>query len=198
MTIGCAVLAAGASRRLGSLKQLVPFRGEVLVRRAVRAACASTCDEVAVVVGCRRRDVERAVAGLGAEVVFAAHWGVGLAESVRGAAAWARERKLDALVLTACDQPLLGAEHIDALCDRHRRGAELVASSYAGTRGVPALFAASWFDAFAALEGDRGAGSILRAAANVETVPWEDGAFDVDEVEDLVRLGTLANAPAPL
>jgi xanthine dehydrogenase accessory factor len=194
MSIGCAVLAAGGSRRLGSPKQLVLFRGEALVRRAARAACASRCEHVAIVVGCRRQGVERAVAGLGAEVRYEQGWSEGLCGSVRQATSWARERGLSALVLAVCDQPLLTAEHLDALVERHREGAEVVASSYARTRGVPALFARSWFDRLGELEGDRGAGALLRSAPGVEEVRWEDGTFDVDEVEDVVRMRALEAA----
>jgi CTP:molybdopterin cytidylyltransferase MocA len=190
--IGCAVLAAGGSTRLGIPKQLVLFRGVALAARAVRAARASACEDVAVVVGCHRGEVERAVAGLGAEVLCAEDWSKGLSRSIQLATRWGRERGVAALILAVCDQPLLGAEHIDALARRHRSaGAEVVASSYSGTRGVPALFAASWFDRLETLQGDRGAGALLRSAGRVDEVGWEDGRFDIDELEDVERMRAL-------
>src|SRR5438045_1251928 len=49
--IGAVVLAAGGSSRFGRPKQLLLFRGETLVRRAVRAAAEAGCDPVIVVAG---------------------------------------------------------------------------------------------------------------------------------------------------
>src|SRR4051812_43066870 len=51
MRTGCAILAAGASRRLGFPKQLVELCGEPLVRRAVNSALRSGAAATAVVVG---------------------------------------------------------------------------------------------------------------------------------------------------
>ena len=49
--IGAVVLAAGGSSRLGRPKQLLSFRGQTLVRRAVRAATEAQCDPIIVVIG---------------------------------------------------------------------------------------------------------------------------------------------------
>ena len=53
MRIGGVVLAAGASRRLGELKQLVRLGEETLLGRAVRVAREAGCSPVVVVVGGR-------------------------------------------------------------------------------------------------------------------------------------------------
>ena len=49
--IGAVILAAGGSSRFGRPKQLLQFRGETLVHRAVSAATGAGCDPVVVVVG---------------------------------------------------------------------------------------------------------------------------------------------------
>ncbi|HKP93984.1 MAG TPA: NTP transferase domain-containing protein, partial [Chthoniobacterales bacterium] len=50
-TIGAVILAAGGSSRFGQPKQLLSWRGETLIRRAVRAASEARCDPVIVVAG---------------------------------------------------------------------------------------------------------------------------------------------------
>jgi CTP:molybdopterin cytidylyltransferase MocA len=99
------------------------------------------------------------------------------------------------LLLAAADQPLLPAAHVRALSALARDALDdaPVASAYAGVAGIPALFPRSWFARLAALQGDRGAGALLRSC-NVRTVAWEDGAYDVDTEADFTRL-SLSRVP---
>ena len=48
--VGAVILAAGSSSRMGRPKQIIQFRGESLLRRAVLAALAGGCAPVVVVV----------------------------------------------------------------------------------------------------------------------------------------------------
>ncbi|HEX8897614.1 MAG TPA: NTP transferase domain-containing protein, partial [Chthoniobacterales bacterium] len=60
--IGAVVLAAGGSSRLGQPKQLLTFRGETLIRHAVRAAAEAGCDPVILVVGAMSDTIRSEVA----------------------------------------------------------------------------------------------------------------------------------------
>jgi len=62
--VAAVVLAAGASTRLGTPKQLVEYAGEPLVRRAAGAALGSGARPVIVVLGADADRVARALAGL--------------------------------------------------------------------------------------------------------------------------------------
>ena len=55
------VLAAGDSSRMGRPKQLLPYRGTVLVQVAVATALASQLDPVVVVTGAYAAEVEAAL-----------------------------------------------------------------------------------------------------------------------------------------
>lgn len=171
--IAAAILAAGESKRLGRPKQLELVDGEALLRRTARIALAARVARVAVVLGAYRDRVEPALAGLDVEVLDNAGWSEGMASSLRVAAAWASP--YDALLVCVCDQPDLTTDHLDALVAR--AGERAVASGYAGTVGVPAIFPRAMFPALAALTGDRGARGLLGDAL---VVPWEAGARDVD------------------
>lgn len=194
----CAVLAAGGSTRLGRPKQLVPFRGEPLVRAVTRAALASSCARVAVIVGSERAEIETAVRELDVRCIDNAAWQEGIGASVRAAVAWAREEHADGLVLVLADQALLTQAHVDRLAAAVRAGAPAAASGYDDVLGVPAAFAASQFDALARLGGERGAARVLRETAGVISVPWADGAVDVDtdaDVDVLARFETTRETP---
>ncbi|BDG03194.1 nucleotidyltransferase family protein [Anaeromyxobacter oryzae] len=189
--IGGVVLAAGRSVRLGTPKQLLVLEGEALVRRAARAAVEAGLWPVVVVVGDHADEVRGALAGLPVATVANPQYETGMASSLRRGLARLTECAPDAagVVVLACDQPRVSAEHVEALVEAQRQAGKLVAaSSYSGALGVPALFAAAVFPELLALEGDRGArGVVERDPARVCAVPLEGGELDVDTPEDWDR-----------
>ena len=190
--IAAVVLAAGESSRLGRPKQLVQFCGRSLIRGAVDAAREAGCSPVVVVLGAQAEAVRREIDSLEVRVVVNGRWREGMGGSVQAGIddLVGLGAEIEAAVLTACDQPRLSADVlrrlIEAYLGREDRAATMAACAYAGTLGVPALFAQPEFDRLLALEGDRGARGLLRAgAARVVRVSWPEGARDVDTPEDL-------------
>jgi CTP:molybdopterin cytidylyltransferase MocA len=180
-----AILAAGASSRLGRPKQLLPFRGMTLVRAIARELCSTSCDRVVVVLGAHSGNVAPALADLPVALAPNVLWSEGVASSIRCAVGWALRERCDALVLVACDQPRLTADHVEELVAVHRETRRPVASRYDGVVGIPVVFGASEFPALVALRGDTGARHVLAAAT--PAVDWPDGAFDLDTPHDVAR-----------
>jgi xanthine dehydrogenase accessory factor len=185
--VGCAILAAGASRRLGRPKQLVAVGDTTLLGHAARAACASRCRPVAVVLGSEAGRIAPCLDGLPVERLLAPGWQEGMAASLRAAVAWAAGRDLDALVVALCDQPALSAAHLDRLLAAREAGAARVGSRHGEVVSAPALFGRGDFARLARLTGDRGAAAVLRAPDTV-VVDWPAGALDIDTEEDVARL----------
>ena len=184
--IGGVILAAGGSTRMGEPKQVLELQDEPLVHAAVRAAQEGGCDIVCVVTGNAREAVEAAVADLGPVLAHNETWRSGMGGSVRhGVRA---VLPASAVVLLACDQPAVTAETIRSLIDAHdRTGQRIVASRYAGTLGVPAIFDQSCFGELCALAGDRGAKTLIQAdLARVAMVDFPDGAHDLDSPDDFL------------
>lgn len=180
--IAAVVLAAGASTRLGKPKQLVAIAGETLLERAVHTAREAGCSPVVVVLGARHIEIlEHSKLG-NAVPVINSEWMEGMASSIRlgvttlGSVAGV----VEGVLLLACDQPAATASHLRALMTSH----EMIASAYAGRRGVPAYFPASAFAGLLELRGDRGARELLQTA---KAINLPDGEVDVDTVEDLAR-----------
>jgi len=179
----CAVLAAGASRRLGHPKQLTLHFGQPLVRLAAECARQSRASATAVFVGAHASSVRAALGISPVEVVPSPDWDQGMAASIRSAVEWAEQRGSAALLLTLCDQPLLSTAHLNRLIGEFERTGLPVASYYAHKCAVPALFPRSLFGALAALSGDRGASHLLNDGRPVTRLSWPDGEFDVDTVQ---------------
>src|SRR5438067_1755850 len=187
--IGAVVLAAGGSSRLGRPKQLLSFRGETLVRRAVRAATEAQCDPVIVVIGPDGEAIRDELRATSALLVENAEWQNGLGTSIRCGLHQCAD-SIDAIVLLACDQPLVNATVVAALIAAHEKtGKPIVASSYAETVGIPALFDRSCFEALLALPAAAGAKSLIAARPDdVASILFEGGAVDIDTPEDFERL----------
>lgn len=186
--VGCAILAAGESRRLGRPKQLVLWRGHELVRHLALQALGSRANEVAVIVGAHAERVIPTVSDLPLSCMVNLGWREGVASSIRCATHWAMKAGVDALILMASDQPHLDMHHLDRLIAEHENGAAQVASRYGGVTGVPALFGEAAFRRLFTLSGDAGASALLRSDPDMRSVEWPAGEIDIDTVRDLALL----------
>ncbi|MDQ2868340.1 MAG: nucleotidyltransferase family protein [Verrucomicrobiota bacterium] len=186
--VAAIILAAGGSTRFGAPKQLLEFRGETLVAHAARCACEGGCDRVLVLAGAAHAELVDALTGTAARVIAHADWSRGIGSTIAYGVRALRSEKPDALVLLACDQPLVTPSIISALIRQHDLGRKpIVASRYAHTLGIPALFDASCFDALENLLPESGAKSLIHARAN-DAVAFPDGAIDIDTLADFERL----------
>lgn len=193
--IGLILLAAGGSRRLGRPKQLLLYRGASLVRRTAKAALASRCSKIVVVLGACADACARELDGLPLMTVINPNWEEGMSRSIRvGIAALnAAEPELDATLLTLCDQALIADRHlnrlVEAFCASHP---PIVASRYGGAFGAPALFHRRLFGELAQLTGDQGAKKIiLRHHGSAVFVDLPEAGIDIDSVEDYAGLADL-------
>lgn len=166
--------AAGASRRLGQPKQLVPLDGEPLVHRAARLAREAGCARVLVVEGAV--PLREVLSDLAVEVVRCEGWAAGPGASLRAGAA--RLGEGEAALVWLVDQWALGVKELEALL---RAPGEVAAAHYAGGLGVPARFGPRFTHVLRALPDDAGAKGWLRAnAALVTAVPMPEAEQDLD------------------
>jgi len=186
VSVAAVVLAAGASTRLGEAKQLVRFGAENLLERAVRVARDAGCSPVVAVLGASAAAVQAGCELGNAVVVMNEDWAEGMGSSVRTGVEALGEA--DGCVVMTCDMPAVTAMHLRALMD----SGEVMASSYAGRRGVPAYFPVAVFPSLMELRGDSGARELLRSALCVELT---DGELDIDTVEDVARARPLFGEP---
>ncbi len=183
------LLAAGGSRRLGQPKQLLQIDGIPLIRRMALAALATGPAELMVTLGAEIEGCRAALAGLRWREVQVTGWAEGMGRSIAVAVQAITDPSLPLLVL-GVDQPALDAAHLRSLVARGRQHPDCaVASAYADTLGIPALFPASWRPRLAALNGDQGARALLRTGdPSILGVAAPQMAVDIDTPEDLRSL----------
>lgn len=190
--VGIVVLAAGSSARLGVPKQSLKFAGETLLRRAVRTAISSGCRPVVVTLGANAEDLRGEIERFEIEIVENKNWEIGMSSSIRCGLEklLAMKPQAEGVIIIVCDQPFVSVEILTQLVENHQAsGAPIVVCAYKETVGVPAFFSREFFPHLLALEGDAGAKKIIKKfSAQVSTVAFPDGAFDVDTAEDYVNL----------
>lgn len=188
-TLHAIVLAAGASRRFGSPKQLVRLDGRPLMHTVVSRAVEVAGHAVTVVLGANAAELAPLLRHSPASVIINRDWSEGLASSIRAGVA-RLPGSCSGVMLVLADQAAVTAEDLRRLATTWRRQPELiVAAQYGSTLGAPAIFPSSSFRDLAGLRGDRGASALFhRNPDRVIRVPMESAALDIDTAEDLLRL----------
>ncbi len=185
------VLAAGASRRFGQAKQLLPYRDTTLLGWAVReAAAAMTLDEIVVVLGGASSEVLASTNLSPARVVQAPDFASGCSASYRAGIA-ALDPAARAVVVLLGDQPGVTAGTIDRVVEFWRREpSPIVVTSYRGRLGHPMLFDGSCFAELSRLTGDKAAWKIVDARGDdVGRVSLDlPYPMDVNTPDDYARL----------
>jgi molybdenum cofactor cytidylyltransferase len=182
----CIVLAAGASRRFGSAKQLAKFRRQPLVTRAIRLAEAVCGEQSLLVAGNQWSLVAAACAPLAGYFVVNPDFAEGLGGSI-AAGVSAVAGSASGILLLMADQPLIDARHLRDMVEAWSKNSQcIVVSEFDGIDGPPVIFPASLFPDLVALRGDSGARMVLQAnPARVIRVKCPDAATDVDIPADL-------------
>ena len=183
------VLAAGASRRFGSPKQLVRVGGEALLQRAVGRATEVAGHAVTVVLGAHAAELTPLVRQSSASVAINRHWEEGLASSLRFGVSQL-PGSTEAVLVTLADQAAITTFDLRRLVSAWRRQPDgVIAASYDSHTGVPAVFPSHAFPALLALRGDVGARPVLSQLADrVLRVPMPNAGIDIDTPEDLLKL----------
>jgi len=184
--------AAGASRRLGRPKQLVPLGGVPLVRRQAELLLSVT-ECVIVVTGAHGGAVEAALAGLDVTVRHNPGWADGLAGSLVAGLAAVPDSGDAALVLL-CDQYRLQAGDLKALREAWLADPDRIcAARWAAGFGPPVILPRAYFADVTRLRGDRGAKPLIAAAGEAARFVDIDGArYDLNTPGDLSGI-TLPN-----
>ncbi len=172
------LLAAGRGSRFGGGKLAAALAGKPLARHAADRLAAITFTRRIAVCSATTPDLP------GFEQLLLDPADAPLSRSIAtGIAALHGE---DAALIALADMPLVPTAHFATLLARF--DGDRVCSLIGDVTMVPAVFGAPHFTALLALDGDRGAGALLRGAPAVALDPAM--ALDVDLPADLRRAAT--------
>ncbi len=161
--ISLIILAAGASRRMNSVKQLLPWGKTSLLQHVVNVAESSNAHSVYVVTGAHRKEVHKSLENTNAFPIYNADWDAGMGSSISSGIKGILSRENpEGILIMLCDQPLIDSKYLNQLIDTFLSGAgRIVGTGYNSKIGVPAVFGSEFFEELLNLRGDKGAGKII-------------------------------------
>ena len=188
------VLAAGASTRFGSAKQLVRVNGRPLMHTIVSRAVELAGHSVTVVLGANAGELAPLLKHSPASVAVNRDWSEGIASSIRVGLKHL-PTTADGVLIALADQAAVTTDDLRRLTGAWRRNTGSIAvAQYGGTIGVPAIFPRWCFRELNELRGDRGAQVLLqRHTDRLVRLPMPSAELDIDRPEDLLALE--ANTP---
>lgn len=188
------VLAAGASRRLGRPKQLLPYHGATLLEATLQRVRECGFPQTVVTLGGAAAEVREQVDLHGVDVAVAEDFGSGCSASLK-VALQVVDPRADGIVLLLGDQPQLSPQTVAALVAT-ASDAPIAVCRYRDGLGHPFWLSRSVFGELTQMHGDKGVWKVVDSGRFAVTRMPVDAPvpLDVDTWADYQRL--LAESPS--
>lgn len=158
------ILAAGQSKRMGSIKQNLPWKRTTLLGHAIEQGLSSIADHVFVVLGSNSKAIRSKIDPSNITTINNPEWRAGMGTSIACAMQYLDKSSLhfDAVLIALSDQPLIEYKHYNKLIDSLFNNNITIAATQIDNRaGVPAIFSSQYFNLLSKLHKDHGARKIL-------------------------------------
>ena len=195
--VSAIVLAAGMSKRMGALKQLIKVGDRTLLEKTLSSVGQSRAGETILVLGHRSEEIRQAIQiDPATKIVLNDQYENGMSTSIQAGLRNVSPATSAALIVLA-DQPYLMPDVIDQLIEeREKSGASILFPVYKGFRGNPVLIDRSLFPELMQISGDIGCRSLFGLhSTKIGKVIVEDAGIliDIDTQEDLAKIASPAN-----
>src|SRR5512133_11736 len=129
------VLAAGESKRMGSPKMLLPYRGATIIETVIQNIASSSVEKILVVLGSERDAILQVISDYPVMHCYNAEYKTGMLSSVKCGFSHLPHDYRAVLVFPG-DQPLIEAPVINIIIKAWmNRGRGIVIPTYKGKRG---------------------------------------------------------------
>jgi len=176
------LLAAGASSRMGAIKQLLPWKHTTLIGHAIEQALNSNADDVYVILGANYKLIFKEIEEENITIIDNKNWLLGMGTSIASVMEFILEKdlKYNAVLIGVIDQPLVDVKCINKLINSYIENT-IIASKHQNIAGVPAIFGSNYFDELKSLNGNIGARELIAKHINkVKIIDFFDKIQDVD------------------
>jgi molybdenum cofactor cytidylyltransferase len=181
------ILAAGASTRMGTPKQLLRVQGTTLLERMCAEALSSMLDKVIVILGFRAEAMKHALHGIlphpKLKVVENSAYDQGISSSIIAGVSEIMDTHDHAMLLLA-DMPFINAGLIDLLLLRYLdSNLPLGAVQLKSKRSHPVIFNRMLYPQLLQLRGDVGARALFRKYRDQACLVEPDFFYDDSDID---------------
>ncbi|MGH9739866.1 MAG: nucleotidyltransferase family protein [Candidatus Acidiferrales bacterium] len=176
LPLAAAILAAGESRRMGTPKALLPYRGKNFTEHLLEVTNHERVGFKRIVVGAHAEEISSNVRAGDAEIVVNQEWQSGQLSSIQAAISSLPNGETAGLLLCPVDHPLVSADLLARLIEAFdSSGKVIVLPTYQGRRGHPLIFAEVLYQEILAASPEVGARQVVWThAADVLEVPTDE------------------------
>jgi molybdenum cofactor cytidylyltransferase len=189
--LAAAILSAGESRRMGSPKALIPYRGTTFAGHLLEVTKHPRIGVTRVVLGAGADQIRERLELDDAVVALNPDWPKGQLSSIQAAIRSLPPESTAGLMLCPVDHPIVSAELVARLIAAFdSTGKLIVLPTHRGRRGHPMIFGASLYDELLAASPDVGARQVVWAhQGDVVEVPTEEEGviLNLNDTETLKR-----------
>lgn len=182
-------MAAGESRRMKCIKQLLPWKDSSLLGHTIKTLHDVQQEYIYVVLGAYKNEIEAAInfKEQGVSIIENKDWKNGLGNSIACGIRHILDNELgyDGVLVCLADQPFLDCEYYKTMITKfNKENVSIVASKYNENVGVPAIFDRAIASELVTLKGDHGAKEILsKYQKSIRVVNPENKIKDIDTYE---------------
>ncbi len=183
------LLAAGNSTRMGTIKQLLPYKQTTLLGWAIKQAQQSKACDVFCVLGANAEIIKEQIEQYKVEIIFNVNYDEGLSASIVAGINHFAHKEIDAVIIMLADQPNVNSIYLNELMIVSEiNPTKIVASNYEEKIGVPAIFPKHYFDQLLNLKGDKGAKEFLNKHQSEIIKMKPCNLIDIDTKEEYQKL----------
>ncbi len=184
------ILAAGESKRMGTSKMLMPYKGKMIIENVVAAVTTSDVERTIVVLGSGSGDILKIVKHLPIECCINENYKKGMLSSVK-CGFNNLPKRFEAALLFLGDQPMVEGSVINSLIDAYRKSGKGIVIPVSGNkRGHPLLIGSKYRNEIENLDEGEG----LRALAqkfpdDVLEIEVNTSSIlkDIDTIDDYIN-----------
>jgi CTP:molybdopterin cytidylyltransferase MocA len=174
--LAAAILAAGESRRMGTPKALIPYRGRTFVEHLLEVTRHPRVSVTRIVLGAGASEMREKLSGQEAAIVVNPNWDSGQLSSIHAAIRSLPEGTTEGLILCPVDHPVVSAKLVSELIDTFDASRKLIIlPTFKGQRGHPVIFHATLYEELLSARPEIGARQVVWAHADdVAEVPTDE------------------------